>query len=231
MMGIDADLRACLSDSLSSFQPSSVIESGTFVGLGSTTLLASSLQRCSPRRCPPLYTIEVSFNHWQQAVANLREFRHVRCLWGLSVTREEARRFVATDEAIRFHEREPDIYIDDVVDPVRFYLNEIDGALTAPLSEPGLFVRKFYYRENWLPRLLKRAHRPLVVLDSAGAIGYLEFSLVRRTLKTRPYLLLLDDIDHLKHFRSRRDILGDSSFTVLGQSPEQGWLLAEHRPV
>jgi len=229
-MGIDAGLRACLMDSLANFRPESVIESGTFVGLGSTTLLASSLQRCFPLRCPPLYTIEVSFNHWQQATKNLREFRQVRCLWGLSVTREQARQFIATDEAIRFHEREPDIYIDNILDPARFYLNEIDGALTDPLSEPGPFIRKAYYRENWLPRLLKRARRPLVVLDSAGAIGYLEFSLVRQTLQGRPYLLLLDDIDHLKHFRSRRDILGDSSFTVLGQSLEHGWLLAEHRP-
>ena len=81
--------------------------------------------------------------------------------------------------------------------------------------------------EEWLHRMKTR--RPLIVLDSAGGVGWLEYQIVVKEMGTAPYLLLLDDIHHLKHFRSLADIKNNSSFTVLGESMEQGWALAAHR--
>ncbi|OIR06387.1 hypothetical protein GALL_115770 [mine drainage metagenome] len=231
-MGISPALRQLLAHTIGAFRPGVVIESGTYVGLGSTTLLAELLQETFPEHTPRLFTLEVSFAHWQQAARNLRRFRHVRCLWGLSVDRGEARRFILNDPVLNRHESEPDIYVDNVEDPVRFYLDEVDGKLLDPDAVPGDFIRKALFREQWLPRLLGRygARRPLVTLDSAGGIGFLEFNTVTRLLKDHPYLLLLDDIDHLKHFRSRRAVHADPCFEVLGEEPETGWLLARHNP-
>lgn len=230
VMEIDDALRALLETSMASFRPDYLVESGTHLGLGSTTMLAELAQKISPTRPAPLFTIEVNYVSWQQAVRNLQRFPHVSCRWGLSVRHADARRFILSDDAIRFHEREPDIYIDDVADPVRFYTEEVDGRLNNPQPAPSRWTRWLHYRENWLPRLLRRPGRPLVALDSAGAIGFLEFTTVRQILRDRPYLILLDDIDHLKHFRSRREIAGDSRFTILGESPGHGWLLAAYQP-
>ena len=42
------------------------------------------------------------------------------------------------------------------------------------------------------------------------------------------YLLLLDDINHIKHFRSYRHVKADPRFEVLGVDEREGWLLAKH---
>jgi hypothetical protein len=231
-MGISPALRSLLSDTLQSFQPGIAIESGTYNGLGSTTLLAELFQELNPQHPPRIFTLEVSFAHWQSAARNLKKYRHVRPLWGLSVKTEEARRFIQQDPALNHHETEPDIYIDNIDDPVAFYTDEIDGKLIDPSAIPSPYVKRILYREGLLPRLLKRygTKRPLILLDSAGAIGFLEFSVVRELMRDLPDLLLLDDIDHLKHYRSRRAIKADPYFQVLGEAPETGWLLAQHNP-
>jgi len=231
-MGLSPALRTLLRDTLCSFQPGVAIECGTYLGLGSTALVAELLRELNPQRPARLFTLEVNFAHWQNAARNLRDQRHVRCLWGLSVTTSEARRFIQEDPALNHHETEPDIYIDDIVNPVAFYTDEIDGKLIDPSGVPGPFIKKALYRESLLPRLLQRygAKRPLILLDSAGAIGFLEFQKVHTLMREHSYLLLLDDIDHLKHFRSRRAIHADANFEVLGEDSDCGWLLARHEP-
>lgn len=231
-MGISPKLRSLLGEQVLAFQPGLAIECGTYVGLGSTTMVAELFEELNPARPPRIFTLEVSFAHWQNAARNLRRFRNVRCLWGLSVTTEQARAFIKEDPVLNNHTAELDIYIDNIEDPVGFYLDEIDGKLIDPSALPGPFVKKALYREGLLSRLLARygSKRPLILLDSAGAIGFLEFSLVREMLKDHPYLLLLDDIDHIKHFRSRRAIHEDPYFDILGEEPETGWLLARHNP-
>lgn len=232
-MGVSPALRGLLRETLLAFKPGAAIECGTYLGLGSTMMIAELLKELSPERPPRLFTLEVNFAHWQNAARNLRHQHHVRPLWGLSVTTAEARRFIQEDPALNHHETEPDIYIDDIVNPVAFYTDEIDGKLIDPSGIPGPFVKKALYRENLLPRLLGRygSKRPLILLDSAGAIGFLEFQKVHSLMRKQPYLLLLDDIDHLKHFRSRRAIHADPCFEILGEDSDCGWLLARHNPL
>ena len=78
---------------------------------------------------------------------------------------------------------------------------------------------------------IHKEHKPLIVLDSAGGIGYLEFQTVLKVMGNSEYFILLDDIHHLKHFRSARDIKTDKSFEILGLEQHHGWMLAHHRPV
>jgi hypothetical protein len=137
------------------------------------------------------------------------------------------------DEAIKNHHAYPDIWIDDVDDPAAFYSAEIMGTMlvqqhdnaAAPAGNEFLWDG-----EGLLARAcaLHRRHKPLIVLDPAGGIGYLEFRTATSAMADAEYTLLLDDTHHLKHFRSARDVEADPRFRVLAHSHEQGWLLAHH---
>ena len=91
--------------------------------------------------------------------------------------------------------------------------------------------RRRYAGENLLAKSLERVRdeRPLVVLDSAGGTGWLEFTTLRETMGARPYVLLLDDVHHLKHFRSLQHVRRDGAFEILGLDEMHGWMLALHK--
>jgi hypothetical protein len=71
-----------------------------------------------------------------------------------------------------------------------------------------------------------RDANPLVLLDSAGGTGWLEFTTLRETMADRPYVLLLDDVHHVKHYRSLEHVRRDATFEILGLDERHGWLLA-----
>jgi hypothetical protein len=220
-----------------------IIETGTYLGLGSTRAIASCFARL---RAPKAFvTIEVSWEHFRNAKANLRSYSFIDCRWGASVERAAAVRFISNDEAIKNHQAYDYVWIDDVEDPVAYYTAEIMGrsplrghkairALLRDLADRREQSRWaiFWDGEDLLRRFCKihRNHQPLIVLDSAGGIGYLEFQIMRDVMGQAEYMLLLDDVHHLKHFRSLRDVRADSSFNILALDMNYGWLLAEHLP-
>ncbi len=53
-----------------------------------------------------------------------------------------------------------------------------------------------------LARLLKlhQDNSPFVILDSAGGCGLQEFEITMDIMREKQFLLLLDDVHHLKHF-------------------------------
>ncbi|MGO9566316.1 MAG: hypothetical protein ACLP5H_02120 [Desulfomonilaceae bacterium] len=133
-----------------------------------------------------------------------------------------------------------EVYIDNTDDPVAFYSNEIMGRLGiksggqfgnvwARLGEM-LDARLHYQGEDLLRRYLRRfaGERPLIVLDSAGGIGFLEFNIVQQIMASKTYTILLDDVHHVKHYRSALSIRSDPSFRVIGSDEENGWMLAKH---
>ena len=145
--------------------------------------------------------------------------------------------FVESDEFIRCHDRHPDIFIDDVDDPVGFYSRELRGELSGGTPRE---LQRFVYLvdralrysgENLLGKSLERVRNanPLVILDSSGGVGWLEFTLLRETMERRPFVLLLDDIHHVKHFRSFQHVRADPAFEILGFDERHGWMLAKHR--
>lgn len=213
-----------------------VLETGTNIGLGSTKFIAETL---ASQNAPPhqFVTIEANHNSWRQAKENLKPFPWVNPLWGLSTSREEALRFIGRDPVLLDHRKYPNVYIDDVDDPVGFYSNEIAGRLGGGTRNPIEKMReiadrpRFYAGEGLLEKWLEalRSYEPLIVLDSAGGVGYLEFNTVLRVMAKHPFLMLLDDICHLKHFRSYQDIYNDERFAVVGESKEAGWLLARYQ--
>jgi len=200
-------------EALKKFKPSVIVETGTHLGTGSTKMLAE----LKPKK---LYTIECSYVNYSQARENLKQFSFVECLHGLSVD---------SQEAIKFMERNPQIFEDDVfiddANPIKFYTNELMGMLNGGERMEGM-------RENILSELLPKVadDNPLILLDSAGGIGLFEFFMVREIMGSKPYVLVLDDTHHVKHYRSKLLIQQDPMFKVIYNDDIHGRLIAIHNP-
>lgn len=224
---------------LKELQTSVIIESGTYNGLGSTKTIAEIIRK-NNFKCEAFYTIEADEYFYNKAVKNLGEYDFVIPVHGLSVKFDEAKKFIESDDAILNHERYPDFFIDDTENPVLFYLNEISGKLSETVvtrkKESVAAVNKteenrkiFFPEENILPFLLEKhkEQKPLVNLDSAGGVGYIEFCKTTQSMKGKDFFLVLDDIHHLKHFRSYKEITENKKFELLGMNYDDGWLIAK----
>jgi hypothetical protein len=200
-----------------------VIESGTFEGNGSTRTVGNFFKKSPPKA---FYTIEINYASYVKAKKNLLDLPFVRCLYGCSVPMREALDFIRSDDAILNHQKYPDIFIDDVIDPVKFYSREVEGYLNGgPMGIRRLFKPK--PAERLLKKLIGRYKDDtiLFILDSAGGMGWLEFITVKKEMGNRDYYLLLDDIHHLKHFRSAKYIRENpSEFEIIKENREHGWL-------
>lgn len=208
-----------------------IIETGTWLGTGSTRTISKVIENNHHPKA--YYTIEGNLTFHTIARFNLRQWDFVKPLWGDTVSKEKALLFIQQDDVLRHHEQYPDVFIDTLTDPVQFYTDEIEGRLGKNLiiNAVDWFGNTFLKRkEDLLSELLVRHRddRPLVLLDSAGGIGWLEYQTVRDTLGNRAYWLILDDIHHLKHFRSLADVQQRDDFRMIDFSLPDGWMIAEH---
>ena len=196
-------------DALQTFKPSVILETGTYLGTGSTKMLAT----LKPEK---LYTIECSEKNYLQARENLKAFPFVECIHGVSVGIEESKEFM---------DKNSDIFLDDVfidsLSPIEFYTNEINGMLSGGDGKPNI---KQNILSDLLPNLADQ--KPMILLDSAGGIGFLEFMKVREIMKDRPYILVLDDTHHVKHHRSKLHIQNDPSYQIVYNDDVHGRLIA-----
>jgi len=234
-MAGDPVLRQHLVELIARYRLDVAIETGTFLGLGSTRFIADAfLQVAPPKR---LVTVEVNFANWCRAKANLRPYPFIDCRWGLSVALDRALEFLQHDEMLLNHQRYPDIYIDNISDPVAAYSRELRGQAEelermplAGRSSDIAFNGKDYLfdGEDVLSRLLQAhaGHTPLIVLDSAGGVGFLEFQIVLEKMAGKPFAILLDDSHHIKHYRSLQHIRGTADFTIVAAGAS--WVLATH---
>ena len=108
------------------------------------------------------------------------------------------------------------------------------GGIHAGSKEPerrdSMIAWLRYGGEGLLAKFLLevRDANPLVLLDSAGGTGWLEFTALRQTMGDRPYVLLLDDVHHVKHYRSLEHVRRDPSFEIIALDEHHGWMLARH---
>lgn len=182
-----------------------VLETGTYDGRGSTRNFAQALS--STGKPWQLHTVEINPRYAAQAKANNKDFADIHFHEGLSLPRasmpqrEETRRWI--DECAADF---PGLYVDYLPnDPVEGYHKETfnDSA-----------------RDGILPGLLASREFDLVLLDSAGHLGYLEFDLFCRQCRF-PCILALDDVDHIKHARSVAEAMKDPRFTLLFRTHEK----------
>jgi len=162
-----------------------VVETGTYLGTGSTSVFAGEDLN--------VFTVECNVNHLLQAAENLKGMSNVCFIHGLSLKRE---RIISGLMAMEF----PKGGIYDSTNPKVFYVQEANQAVLV---------------EDALSLLAKNESRQLVFLDSGGGLGYLEFLefMSWPTNVRKQKVLLLDDVTHVKHAKSVQS-LKDWGFEV-----------------
>lgn len=197
-----------------------IIETGTFVGMGTTAIIARALAECRLGGAR-FYTIECNPEHYRQALENLRTsglLSLVQPLHGVTVPRAllptadaVARECVAALPAgCEFVDHAPE-------ERVARYIEETAFDDT-PDDLLRYCLREFDYRPD------------MVLLDSAGHMGFVEFQYLIEHLRG-PCLIALDDVLHLKHCRSLSHIKADDRFRLLVESDEKfGFCIAQFTP-
>ncbi len=214
-----------------------VLETGTFRGKGSTTQIAKSFRE--GRKPERFITIEANWRNWRTAKINLSKFKFVECVWGLTVPTHEAISFIENDEMLLNHDKYEDIYVDAIENPLLFYKKEIAGKsklfenkILNSLGRVSTVIDKQFnfVGDDLLRKYLNlfQDKNPLILLDSAGGIGFLEFTIVRNALTNNEYLIILDDIHHIKHYRSYHEIKNSKDFEILKANEQNGWVFARH---
>lgn len=204
-------MRSAIFDLFSVIRPRRLIETGTFDGLGSTTLLAEACDAAGVTDYR-LITIEGNFGNSVAAQRNLAHHPQVTVLWGstlpkadLPTLKDIQRDFVerATNEGAIYYDHERNVRAQ------RYFSEQ-----TSDSREDGLLARALRAFGD---------HPDFVLLDSAGHLGWQEFMLVDRTVRA-PFFLLLDDINHCKHHRSWQHIKDGNGWEVVAESAERfGW--------
>lgn len=155
-----------------------VVETGTYLGLGSTAVFAGE--------GVDVFTVECNAGHIVKAVENLGDMTNVCFIHGLSLKRD---RMISGLMSMQF----PEGGIYDSKNPKVFYVQEA--------NQPVLV-------EDALSLLANNLNRQLVFLDSGGGLGHLEFlEFMSWPLHVRRQkVLVLDDVTHVKHARSVEDL-------------------------
>jgi len=150
-----------------------VIETGTFLGQGSTKVFADTGK--------PVITIESCLDHYIEAKHNLKKYNNVTQLFASSLKRDEMELHIERAEYNGTYEGGSN--------PIEFYKNEINGwSQDPPIIEDILFP------------LINNSKKQLVFLDSAGGVGYLEFlEFMKIGINKTKKILILDDVCHVKH--------------------------------
>jgi hypothetical protein len=151
-----------------------IIETGTFNGLGSTSIFAKTRKY--------VFTIECNYNNFINASNNLANYDNVCVIHGLSLPRTDLVRGLL-NETFDIETKYDSDY------PKAFYMREISHKVVV---------------ENALDLFCNNGRKQLVFLDSAGGVGLLEFNAFMNYNKSylANKILMLDDISHIKHKRS-----------------------------
>lgn len=174
-----------------------IVETGTYNGLGSTQVFAKTNKY--------VFSIECNYNNFLNASKNLAMYDNVCVIHGLSLNRN------ALITALLEEEFDLDTTYDSK-HPKSFYMREISQTVVV---------------ENALELFCKNKRKQLVFLDSAGGVGYLEFksfmSIGDAYLQNK--ILMLDDINHIKHKRSVEFLLKEGHEVSISKDNRFAWCI------
>lgn len=185
-----------------------LVETGTYNGQGSTRLISEAKSKGSLFQsieiCPAL--------HQEARALNL----DCELMLGLSVPRAmlPPARIIDLDV---WEARSEEMDVDPVPgQEAAFYMSEVG------YPGPDCLLERC---------VLDGSHPDFVMLDSAGHLGYYEF-LYLMSMVSKSFVLALDDIRHLKHYRSFAWIQADDRFKILESDmvERHGFCIAEWRP-
>jgi ADP-heptose:LPS heptosyltransferase/predicted O-methyltransferase YrrM/glycosyltransferase involved in cell wall biosynthesis/SAM-dependent methyltransferase len=215
-----SEFETSLRELVLSIKPRTIIETGTYLGRGTTRIIATALRDAG--LCgTTFYSIECNPSHHQQARFNLDRaglLPFVKPLLGVSVPRDVLPTVEKIHEDTVRNAVDDDIFVDhQEQNRVALYYGETDFP-DVPENLLGACLEQFGRRCD------------LVLLDSAGHMGNVEFNYVIEHLRGECYLVL-DDIRHIKHYKSFQQIQQDQRFTVITSSDEKfGFCIAKFTP-
>ena len=201
-------------------RPMNILETGTCVGTGTTTIIASALRDLGINGAK-FYSIEVNPGLHLMARRNLENTglsSYVNLLNGLSVPRsllpgrEDIQKRTVDEIG-----REP-VYVDHTPEErVEKYFRETDFPRVAD-DMIGRVLAVFGFRPDF------------VLLDSGGHMGNIEFNYLISRLKGECYVAL-DDIFHVKHHASFSQMSSDPRFEIMAAVREKaGFCIARFTP-
>lgn len=167
------------------YEIESIVETGAYDGMGSSQLLASTEL--------PFDTIECHGMNFIAAKVNLEKFKNTRVHHAYSLKLDEMLEFIKQDDWTNNPDEMIKIGVKfDHENPRWYYTHELNDVVSKPPQE------------NVLMSLITNPERQLVFLDSSGGVGLLEFEKVKELPKEilKEKLIMLDDINHIKHYRS-----------------------------
>ena len=190
-------------------KPGFIVETGTYLGQGTTRIISSALRENGLMQTK-FYSVECNPEHHRQALDNLGKaglLPFVKPLLGVSVPRSLLPDAQAIREAT-IENASGEIFVDHHEENrIQLYLSETD--------HPEL-------PDDLLGQCLRECDgRPgLLLLDSAGHMGNVEFNYVLKLLRGPTYIAL-DDIRHVKHARSVEQMKADPRFQMLAITEEK----------
>jgi len=209
-----------IADLFEQVRPERIIETGTFHGEGTTRIIASCLVDLKLEKARFL-SIECNRQNLTLARANLAKSDlsdRVELVYGLSVPRRLLPSREVIEEKLVHNIGGDGIFVDhDAAERTQRYYAET-GFRAIPEDRLGHCLALF----NGAP--------DFVLLDSGGHMGNIEFNHLLEQLRV-PCHVALDDINHVKHARSFRQILKDPRFSLTVAAPEKfGFCIARFVP-
>lgn len=180
-------------------RPTKIIETGTYVGTGSTNTIASAIQSLELKST--FFSIEVNPQFIEKARKNLGQLNdYVSLVHGLSVPRQ----MLPTSEQLK-----NDMILNPEFDDI--LVDHREGVrVNRYMAETGFI----HSSDEMLKICLERFHYfpDFVLLDSGGHVGNLEFNYLISMLRGECFIAL-DDIFHVKHHKSFLQIQNDKRFS------------------
>lgn len=163
----------------------SIVETGTYDGMGSSQILAKTGL--------PFDTIECHGMNFIAAKVNLELFKNARVHHAYSLPLNEMIDFIKNDEWTNNPDKMIELGVKfDHDNPRWYYQHELNDVVSKPPQE------------DLLMKLITNPEKQLVFLDSSGGTGLLEFQKViglpKEILKEK--VIMFDDVNHIKHYRS-----------------------------
>jgi len=215
---IDTNFEEAIKNCIKKNNINGIIETGTYKGNGSTKVICEAV---SNTKICEIFSIEANERNIIHASENLLKSNHynkVRLLHGLSIPTDLVPNEFQIQELIENY-KSFKIYIDHNEDSrVEKYCDElkcsnIDDSLLS----------------HCLDRIDEKEEL-LIILDSAGHLGYIEFCYLLSVLKRKSFIAL-DDIFHLKHYESYQMIKTDKRFKIIFKSNSKfGSIIATFDP-
>lgn len=180
-MSCAGDLQKKLSDLIFDNVITHVVETGTYLGTGTTNGVLEGFMRHGLDY--HFISIEVNPDYHRQAMAN-NVGTSVQFWNGLSIPKKMLPTDVTYDV--------PDHILIDHDPSTR------NAAYSKEVS--------FNVKDDLLRKAFKKSPE-LVILDSAGHLGFIEFKYTMELLSGHTFYLCLDDIGHIKHYHSMQVVL------------------------